>query len=107
MARPALTAEDERMLNEAAREGLFSKTFTGKRVSLTGTMSMSRADIVRVIQAAGGRYEVKPVRGTNYLVVGDTKANGMTSKIRAALALDIEVLEEHEFAAMLSVVDLT
>lgn len=101
MTRPALKAEDVTMLRDAADEGLFSDKFKGRRVCFTGTMSMSRSDIVTVLRTAGGVWAEKAVAGTHYLVVGDTGAHGMTKKIEAAMALDIEVLEEHEFAAML------
>jgi len=107
MGRPSLSEDDRLMLNAAAREGLFSQAFQGKRVALSGTMSMSRKDIVSVIKAAGGRWDETTRSGTDYLVVGDTGAHGMTAKIDAAVKLGIEILEEHEFAAMLTVVDLS
>lgn len=99
--RAALTVEDVQLLHTAADEGLFSEAFKGKRVVCTGTMSMPRADIRVVIEAAGGIPVDKAASGVDYLVVGDTGAHGMTTKIKAALALGLEVLEEPEFAAKL------
>lgn len=106
MGRPSLTAADHSMLDQAAKEGLFSRQFVGKRISLTGTMSLSRRDMVAVLQAAGAIYEERPRLGTHFLVVGDTKAHGMTAKINDAIAMDIEILEEHQFAALVTIVDL-
>lgn len=99
--RAALTAEDVQLLTDAGDEGLFSDAFKGKRIVCTGTMSMPRADIRCVIEAAGGIPVDRAARGVDFLVCGDTGAHGMTAKIKTALELGLEVLEEHEFANML------
>lgn len=94
------------MLHEAVDEGLFSDRVKGRRFAFTGTTSMVREDLKTLVRIAGGVADERPVRGTHYLVVGDTGAHGRTQKMRDAEALGITVLSEPEFAQLLTVVDL-
>lgn len=100
--RPPLDTEQIGLLRNARDENVFTAEFVGKRVSLTGTHSMQRSDLKTLLRLIGATYDERPVRGTHFLIVGDTGAHGMTKKIQDALALGIEVLEEHEFARRLS-----
>lgn len=100
--RPVFTPEQMGLLRNARDENVFTTEFEGRHVSLTGTHSMQRSDLKTLIRLIGAIYDERPVRGTHFLVVGDTGAHGMTKKIQDALALGIEVLEEHEFARRLS-----
>jgi NAD-dependent DNA ligase len=99
-----LTASDEAVLKEAAELGLFTEFFSGKHVALSGALSMSRTDVISVITAVGGHWDPAVRSSTDFLVVGDTKAHGMTNKINKAMEMGVTVLEEHEFVARLSVV---
>lgn len=104
MARKKLTSVDLMALKNAQGDGVFTEDFVGKRVCLTGTMSMDRRDIVHVLELLGATWDRDIRPGTHVLVVGDTGIHGITDKIEKANDLGIRVMHEEEFATRLLVV---
>lgn len=93
--------DDEAALLAAAAEAGLLKKQHGKRFSLTGKLSMKREDMVKLIQACGGIYDVHPVYGTTYLIAGDTSIHGTTAKMREARARGTMIISENEWVDMI------
>jgi len=102
-----LTSLEISMLNDAKDHGVFSTEFKGKRICLTGTMSLDRKDVARVITLAGGTWDENMKPGTHFLVVGDTGAHGVTAKLSQARTLGVTILDENEFAQRLTAVPVS
>lgn len=104
MARKTLSADDVKVLRDAAERGLLTDTFRGRGIAITGTCSMKRDDIVKLIMAVGGRFDER-VRwqSTRYLIVGDTGRHGFTNKQREAANRGVRVITETDFVDMLKV----
>lgn len=102
-----LTSFEIALLNDAKDAGVFSDAFKGKRVCLTGSMSLERKDIARVLSLAGGIWDADMKPGTHFLVVGNTGAHGVTAKMSQARAMGIEIMDEIEFALKLMVVPVS
>ena len=74
------------------------RALAGKSVVLTGTLStMTRDEAAARVQAAGGRVTSNVSRKTDYVVVGADPG----SKARKAAELEVTVLDEEAFLAML------
>ena len=56
-----------------------------KVIVITGTLSMPRAAVEAAIKKAGGIVKRSVTNETDYLVVGDTGARGITGKLSAAM----------------------
>lgn len=98
-----LTREDITLLMEAAQAGLLKKlTPARNRISLTGKLSMKRADMVKLIRAVGGFYDEHPTVWTNYLIVGDTSVHGYTHKMAEAEDRGTTIISESDFVKMIA-----
>ncbi|RMH42609.1 MAG: NAD-dependent DNA ligase LigA, partial [Deltaproteobacteria bacterium] len=75
-----------------------SGPLAGKTFVITGTLSRPRAAIKRDIEAAGGRVAGAVSKSTDYLVAG---ANTGRTKLAAAAAHGVEVIDEARLDAML------
>ncbi len=78
----------------AAAEG----ALTGLTFVITGTLSRSRDEMTRLIEAQGGKVSGSVSRKTDYLVVG-TSPGG--SEFRKAQQLDVPVVDEDKALAMI------
>ena len=78
----------------AAMEGL---PFTGKTFVVTGTLSAPRPEFQKIIEANGGKVSGSISAKTDFLLVGE----GGGSKRIKAQSLNVPIIEEEEFQAML------
>lgn len=98
-----LSTQDMSALIRAAQLGLLDATLVRHRtVCLTGTMSMPRSDVVKVVKALGARVVSGVSASCDLLVVGDMGGRGRTTKLNQAEALGVKILTEGEFAEMVS-----
>ena len=73
-------------------EGLRSENLKGKKFCITGTLSMKRSDIEKIIKSNGGSVVGSVSKNTHYLVTNDT--NSSSSKFKKAKDLNIPILNE-------------
>jgi DNA ligase (NAD+) len=71
--------------------------FKGKTMVLTGTMSVSRGDIKKKLEALGAKISSSVSKKTDYVVFGEDAG----SKYDKALELGVNVLTEDEMNAMI------
>ena len=71
--------------------------WTGKNLVLTGTLSRPRKEFEIIIEQYGGKISNNVSKKTDYVIVGKDAG----SKYDKALALDIPILKEEEFIALL------
>jgi NAD-dependent DNA ligase len=86
-------------LTEAARQGQL-RWLRGQEIVLTGTMSLQRVDLQRLITALSGMNADSITNRTTILVCADTSST--TTKMREARARGIKVVSELEFVAWLA-----
>ncbi|MFP6622678.1 MAG: NAD-dependent DNA ligase LigA [Myxococcota bacterium] len=72
-------------------------TLTGKKFVLTGSLSISRAEAKKRIEAAGGKLVSSVSKKTDYVLAGENAG----SKRDKALSLGVEILDEEAFEALL------
>jgi len=78
----------------AETSGQTKSTFEGKTFVLTGTLStMTRAEAIAAIKAAGGRVTSSVSKKTDYVVAGESPG----SKYDKAVQMEITILNEEEF----------
>ncbi|HIC10388.1 MAG TPA: NAD-dependent DNA ligase LigA, partial [Campylobacterales bacterium] len=65
----------------------------GKRVAITGTLSVPRKEFIRIIEANGGVFSPSVTKKTDILVKGE----GGGKKFQKAQELEIEIFSEKEF----------
>jgi DNA ligase (NAD+) len=70
----------------------------GRSFAVTGTLSRSRGEIKKAIEAAGGRFVTSVGKGTDYLVVG---ADVGEAKLAAARKHGTRVIGEVELEGMM------
>lgn len=68
----------------------------GKTVVFTGTISMSRAEAKRLVEASGGNFSGSVSRKTDYVIAGEDPG----SKLEKAQELGVRILTEDEFIAL-------
>lgn len=79
--------------------GLLSgKPVESKTFVITGTLSMSRAEMKELIEEAGGYVASSVTKETNYLVVGEDPG----SKVEKARKLGVKMLSETDLREMIS-----
>lgn len=96
----AISREEFELLRQAAELGLL-RSLNGAHFSLTGKLSMTRDDIVKLIRACNGVFDEHPRHGTRYLIVGNTMQHGFTAKMRDAEARGTKVIYEDDFVRMI------
>ena len=67
--------------------------FAGKKVVLTGALSISRSQTTKMLEQAGAEIVSSVSKNTNYVIAGEDAG----SKLTKALSLEIPVLTEEEF----------
>ncbi|HTJ40932.1 MAG TPA: NAD-dependent DNA ligase LigA [Kofleriaceae bacterium] len=72
---------------------------TGKLFVVTGTLSRSRGDIQKAIEAAGGKVAGSVTKKTSYLVAG---ADTGKTKLEAAAKHEVPVIDEAELEKLLT-----
>lgn len=80
--------------------------FKGKQFSITGHLSRRRADIVKIIETAGGRFDKQPDYGTTYLITNKdwtaaTVQKGASKKLLRAHERGVKIISEQRFYDML------
>lgn len=83
-----------------------TEAFNGKRFSITGHLGRKRADIVKIIETAGGRFDKQPDRGTDYLITNKdwtaaTVQKGASKKLLRAHDRGVRIISEQRFYDML------
>jgi DNA ligase (NAD+) len=84
--------------SEAPDADSTSQVLAGRVFVLTGTLSAPRPEFKQRIEAAGGRVTGSVSRKTDYVLAGSDPG----SKVTKAAALDVEILDESAFEALLS-----
>ena len=69
----------------------------GKTFVITGTLSSPREEFEKIIDENGGKVTGSVSKKTDYLLVGENAG----SKFEKAKSLDVKVLTEREFMAMI------
>jgi len=83
-----------------------SNSLKGRSFSVTGHLGVSREDLVRVIENAGGRFEERPRYGTTYLITNKVWNKGSTveakksSKLIEAERNGIKIINEAQFCKL-------
>jgi BRCT domain type II-containing protein/predicted DNA-binding WGR domain protein len=86
----AKKAAPKKAAKKAASKG--GSSLDGKKVVLTGTLSMKRAEAKALIEAAGGKVMAKPSKNVDICIVGESAG----AKAEAAEALGIECWDEDQ-----------
>ena len=74
-------------------------SFSGKKFVLTGTLeNFTRNEAKELIEARGGKVSGSVSKNTDYVIVGDSAG----SKLQKAIELNIKILNEEEFKALLN-----
>jgi NAD-dependent DNA ligase len=94
-----LPADELQLLDKAGDWGLI-RNLSGRKVCMTGTMSLTRDQMARLIEAAGGQF-TNTLNGTvNMLIVPGDKFGGYRSaKADKARREGVMVVSELEFVA--------
>lgn len=71
--------------------------FLGKTVVITGTLSIPRNEVKKMIEAGGGKVSGSVSRKTDYVLAGEDPG----SKLTRARELGIRVIDENDFRRML------
>ena len=82
----------------SAESGAAEGPLTGKRVVVTGTLSRPRSYFVGRIEAGGGTFTSSVSKNTDYVLAGEEAG----SKLEKARELDVPVLDEEGFEALIS-----
>lgn len=99
-------AGNQRLLEElgeagvrpSASLGATSELLAGKKLVLTGSLSLPRNRVKEMIQAAGGTVASSVSAKTDYLVAGEDPG----SKLKRAQELGVEILDEERLQALLA-----
>lgn len=88
------SAEDRQVATEQV-DGIFS----GKKFVLTGTLEhFTRNEAKELIETRGGKVSGSVSKNTDYVIAGDSAG----SKLQKAIELNIKILNEEEFKALLN-----
>lgn len=80
----------------------------GKSFSITGHLGLSRTEVIRIIEQAGGIFHKAPMWNTNFLITnsdwnaGSTIASGTSRKLEAARAKGVKIISEKTLYKMIS-----
>jgi DNA ligase (NAD+) len=76
-----------------------SSNLSGKKFCFTGTLSRKRGDLQKMVKDNGGVNVNSVSKNTDYLVTNDTQST--SSKFKKATDLNIPIINEDQFLAML------
>lgn len=76
-------------------------SLSGKSFAITGSLSMKRAEVEKMITDAGGEVKSSVGKGTTYLITSDP--NSTSSKIQSAKKNGTKILSEADLMVMLGV----
>ena len=93
-----LSQPERDALRKAGEWGLL-RSLAGRKVCLTGRMSMERTSLAALVEAAGGVFTNVMGAGVQLLVIADDST--WSNKIQAAEDAGTRCLRESEFAAEL------
>ena len=86
------------MKSDAAGEPRTAQPFAGKTFVLTGTLDgITREEATALIQERGGRVSSSVSKKTGFVLAGRDPG----SKLDKARELGVQILDEHQFRAML------
>lgn len=96
---------DPDSLRLAAEWGLLKK-LDSQAFSLTGTLSISRAEMVSLIAQLDGRVNTVVTKSTDFLIaaqqqIGQIEYGSRGAKYRAAMQLGITIISEEQFCDMI------
>lgn len=100
-----MTSEQLELLRTAASAGQIATALRGRHVAVTGTLSLKRDEVRRILEACGATLDGAVTRRTTYLVCGRPVAaagGGKTAKQLEARRLGVRIITEDDFARMLS-----
>ncbi|MEG1581772.1 MAG: NAD-dependent DNA ligase LigA [Clostridia bacterium] len=101
-SRKDVRIEIEKLLEQGIvikeKEQMITKTiFTGKKVVLTGSLSISRGEATTILENAGADVVSSVSKETDYVLAGEESG----SKKDKAVALGIKIIDEKEFRNLL------
>ena len=76
-----------------------SEALEGKKFCITGTLSMKRSDLQKMIKQNGGQAVSSVSTNTDYLITNDTESS--SSKFKKAQELSIPIINEDKFLEMI------
>lgn len=80
------------------KKEVMQNAFKGKTVVITGTMSVSRGDIKKMLEELGAKVSSSVSKKTDYVIYGEEAG----SKYDKAIELGVTVLTEEEMNNMIS-----
>jgi DNA ligase (NAD+) len=72
---------------------------SGKKFCITGTLSMKRSDLQKLIKENGGVAVSSVSKATDFLITNDTESS--SSKFKKAKELNIPIINEDKFLEMI------
>lgn len=72
---------------------------TGLKFCITGTLTMKRTELQKIVKANGGIVQSSVSKETNFLITNDTESS--SSKFKKALQLEIPIITEEKFFNLL------
>jgi DNA ligase (NAD+) len=75
-----------------------SDSLSGKKFCITGTLSMKRSELQKIIKENGGQAVSSVSSNTDYLITNDTESS--SSKFKKAKELSIPIISETKFLEM-------
>ena len=80
-------------------KGKVHGNLTGKKIAITGSTKMKRAELEKLIESHGGENKSSAGKGTTLLIISDV--NSTSSKAVAARKLGIELITEDDFLKLI------
>lgn len=81
-------------------EAIGESKITGLRFCITGTLSMKRSELQKLVKQNGGIVQSGVSKETNYLITNDTESS--SSKFKKAQSLKIPIINEEKFFDLIS-----
>ena len=89
------------LLNNGVKiKEVFDGKLTGKSFAITGTLSIKRAEVEKMIVDNGGEVKSSVGKGLSYLIIADPQST--SSKAQAARKLGSVLINENDFIKMIS-----
>ena len=75
-------------------------TLNNEKFCITGTLSMKRSELQKLVKENGGQVQSSVNKETNYLITNDTSST--SSKFKKAQELKIKIINEDSFLSMIN-----